>query len=69
MAARQEKLAGKDLDDLYDLLDNGFLDEDVDFEKDLAALVIAGITRSKFLFVMSVPKFVKLSGDLRDTKI
>ena len=41
MAARQEKLAGKDLDDLYDLLDNGFLDEDVDFEKDLAALVIA----------------------------
>ena len=39
MAARQEEfIAGKDLDDLYDLLDNGFLDEDVDFEKDLAAL-------------------------------
>ena len=42
MAARQEEfIAGKDLDDLYALLDNGFLDEDVDFEKDLAALVIA----------------------------
>ena len=42
MAARQEEfIAGKDLDDLYDLLDNVFFDEDVDFEKDLAALVIA----------------------------
>ena len=42
MAARQEEfIAGKDLDDLYALLDNGFLDEGVDFEKDLAALVIA----------------------------
>ena len=42
MAARQEEfIAGKDLDDLYALLDYGFLDEDVDFEKDLAALVIA----------------------------
>ena len=41
MAAGQEEfIAGKDLDDLYALLDNGFLDEDVDFEKDLAALVI-----------------------------
>ena len=42
MAAQQEEFtAGNDLDDLYALLDNGFLDEDVDFEKDLAALVIA----------------------------
>ena len=48
MAARQEKLAGKDLDDLYDLLDNGFLDEDVDFEKDLAALVIAESQEANF---------------------
>ena len=48
MAARQEKLAGKDLDDLYDLLDNGFLDEDVDFEKDLAALVIAESHEANF---------------------
>ena len=41
MATRQEEfIAGEDLDDLYALLDNGFLDEDVDFEKDLAALVI-----------------------------
>ena len=47
MAARQEKLAGKDLDDLYDLLDNGFLD-DVDFEKDLAALVIAESQEANF---------------------
>ena len=54
MAARQEKLAGKDLDDLYDLLDNGFLDEDVDFEKDLAALVIAESQEANFV-VMSVP--------------
>ena len=48
MAARQEKLAGKDLDDLYDLLDNGFLDEDVDFEKDLAALVISESQEANF---------------------
>ena len=48
MAARQEKLTGKDLDDLYDLLDNGFLDEDVDFEKDLAALVIAESQEANF---------------------
>ena len=48
MAARQEKLAGKDLNDLYDLLDNGFLDEDVDFEKDLAALVIAESHEANF---------------------
>ena len=48
MAARQEKLAGKDLDDLYDLLDNGFLDEDVDFEKDLAALVIVESQEANF---------------------
>ena len=42
MHARQEEfIAGKDLDDLYALLDNGFLDEDVDFEKDLTAPVIA----------------------------
>ena len=46
MAARQ--VAGKDLDDLYDLLDNGFLDEDVDFEKDLAALVIAESQEANF---------------------
>ena len=35
-----EFIAGEDLDDLYALLDNAFLDEDVDFEKDLAGLVI-----------------------------
>ena len=51
MAARQEEfIAGKDLDDLYALLDNGFLDEDVDFKKDLPALVMAEI-----FVVMSVP--------------
>ena len=49
MAARQEEfIAGKDLDDLYALLDNGFLDEDVDFEKDLAALVIAESHEANF---------------------
>ena len=69
MAAQQEELiADEDLDDLYALLDNGFLAEDVDFEKDLAALVIAESHEANFV-VMSVPKFVKLSGDLRDTKI
>ena len=50
MATLQEEfIAGEDLEDLYALLDNGFLNEDVDFEKDLAALVIEEITRSKFL--------------------
>ena len=49
MAARQEEFfAGKDLDDLYALLDNGFLNEDVDFEKDLAALVIAESHEANF---------------------
>ena len=61
MAARQEKLAGKDLDDLYDLLDNGFLDEDVDFEKDLAALVIAVPQESRDFF--SKKNFVFTSED------
>ena len=49
MAAQQEEfIAGKDLDDLYALLDNGFLNEDVDFEKDLAALVIAESHEANF---------------------
>ena len=49
MAARQEEfIAGKDLDDLYALLDNVFLDEDVDFAKDLAALVIAESHEANF---------------------
>ena len=49
MAARQEEfIAGKDLDDLYALLNNAFLDEDVDFEKDLAALVIAESHEANF---------------------
>ena len=49
MAARQEEfIAGKDLDDLYAILDNGFLDKDVDFEKDLAALVIAESHEANF---------------------
>ena len=38
----------KDLDDLYALLDKGFLDEDVDFEKELAALVIAESHEANF---------------------
>ena len=55
MATRREEfIAGEGLDDLYAILDNGFL-EDVDFEKDFVA--------------MSVPKFVKLGEDLRYTKI
>ena len=59
MATRQEEfIAGEDLDDLYALLDNDFLDGDVDFKKDLAALVIE-----------ESPEFVKLSGNLRDTRI
>ena len=69
MATLQEEfIAGEDLDDLYALLDNGFLDEDVNFEKDLAAIVIEE-SPEKILVAMSVPKFGKLSGDLRDTKI
>ena len=40
MATQQEEfIAGEDLDNLYALLENGFL-EDVDFEKDLSALGI-----------------------------
>ena len=49
LATRQEEfVAGEDLDDLYALLDNGFLDEDVNFEKDLAALVIVESPEAKF---------------------
>ena len=72
MATRQEEfIAGEDLDDLYALLDNGFLDDDVDFEKDFAALVIEESPDAKFCCdeCSNVSKFVKLSGDLRDTKI
>ena len=64
MSARQEGfIAGKDLDDHYDLLDNGFLDEDVDFEKDLAALVIAESHEAN-----SCPKVCKTQRGLRRHK-
>ena len=49
MATRQEVfIASEGLDDLYALLDNGFLDEDVDFVKDLAALVIEESPEANF---------------------
>ena len=49
MATRQEEfITGEDLDDLYALLDNDFLDGDVDFEKDLAALVIEESPEANF---------------------
>ena len=55
LATRQEEfIAGEGLDDLYALSDNDFLDEDVDFEKDLAALVIEESPEAIFV-AMSVP--------------
>ena len=68
MAAREEEfIAGKDLDDLYALLDNGFFDEDVDFEKDLAA-VIAESHEANFC-CNECSKVCKTQRGLRDTKI
>ena len=70
MAARQEEfIAGKDLDDLYDLLDNGFLDEDVDFEKDLAALMIAESHEANFCCDECSKVCKTQRGRKRDTKI
>ena len=48
MATRQEEFsAGEDLDEHYALFDNSFLN-DVDFEKDLAALVIEESPEANF---------------------
>ena len=69
MATQQEEfIAGEDLDDLYALLDNGFLDEDVDFEKDLAALVIEKSPEGNSCSD-ECSKVCKTLQNLRDTKI
>ena len=66
MATRQEEfIAAEDLA----LLDNGFLDEDVDFEKDLAALVIDESPEANYCCDECSKVSKTQWGLIRDTKI